>query len=104
MCIRDRRKYGYGDVAVTTVLHQWMGGFPADEAKAFGVISTGSLIAAFSKATKVIVKSPHEAVGIPTMEANAQGPVSYTHLAFEKRRGKKIAIHSIILYNVAKLI
>ncbi len=67
------RKYGYGDVAVTTVLHQWMGGFPADEAKAFGVISTGSLIAAFSKATKVIVKSPHEAVGIPTMEANAQG-------------------------------
>ncbi len=66
-------KYGYGDVAVTTVLHQWMGGFPADEAKAFGVISTGSLIAAFAKATKVIVKSPHEAVGIPTMEANAQG-------------------------------
>ncbi|MBP3304630.1 MAG: methylaspartate mutase subunit E [Oscillospiraceae bacterium] len=67
------RKYGYGDVQVTTVLHQWMGGFPADEAKAFGVISTGSLIAALSKATKVIVKTPHEAVGIPTMEANAEG-------------------------------
>ena len=29
--------------------------------------------AALSHATKVIVKSPHEAVGIPTMEANAQG-------------------------------
>jgi len=66
-------KYGYNDVEVTTVLHQWMGGFPADEAKAFGVISMGSLIAALSKATKVIVKTPHEAVGIPTMEANAQG-------------------------------
>ena len=66
-------KYGYGDVQVTTVLHQWMGGFPADEAKAFGVIGSGSMIAALSKATKVIVKSPHEAVGIPTMEANAQG-------------------------------
>lgn len=66
-------KYGYFDVDVTTVLHQWMGGFPADEAKAFGVISSGSLIAALSKATKVIVKTPHEAVGIPTMEANAQG-------------------------------
>lgn len=50
-----------------------MGGFPADEAKAFGVISSGSLIAALSKATKVIVKTPHEAIGIPTMEANAQG-------------------------------
>ncbi|MFR7745469.1 MAG: hypothetical protein ACLU3I_21215 [Acutalibacteraceae bacterium] len=34
-------KYGYHDVVVTTVLHQWMGGFPADEAKAFGVISDG---------------------------------------------------------------
>lgn len=67
------QKYGYSDVEVTTVLHQWMGGFPADEAKAFGVISSGSLIAALSKATKVIVKTPHEAVGIPTMEANAEG-------------------------------
>lgn len=67
------QKYGYSDVAVTTVLHQWMGGFPADEAKAFGVISAGSMTAALAKATKVIVKTPHEAVGIPTMEANAQG-------------------------------
>ena len=67
------QKYGYNDVEVTTVLHQWMGGFPADEAKAFGVISSGSLIAALSKATKVIVQTPHEAVGIPTMEANAEG-------------------------------
>jgi methylaspartate mutase epsilon subunit len=67
------QKYGYSDVIVTTVLHQWMGGFPADEAKAFGVISLGSTIAALAKATKVIVKTPHEAVGIPTMEANAAG-------------------------------
>lgn len=66
-------KNGHSDVQVTSVLHQWMGGFPADEAKAFGVISSGSLIAALSKATKVIVKTPHEAVGIPTMKANAEG-------------------------------
>jgi len=67
------KKYGYEGVEVTTVLHQWMGGFPADEAKAFGVISSGALTAALAKATKVIVKTPHEAVGIPTMEANAEG-------------------------------
>ncbi len=67
------QKYGYDDVVVTTVLHQWMGGFPADESKAFAVISAGSVTAALSKATKVIVKTPHEAIGIPTMEANAQG-------------------------------
>lgn len=66
-------KYGYNDVVVTTVLHQWMGGFPQDEAKAFAVISWGSAVAALSKATKVIVKTPHEAMGVPTMEANAQG-------------------------------
>jgi hypothetical protein len=52
-------------VIVTTVFHQWMGGFPQDEAKAFGVISWGSATAALSKATKVIVKTPHEAAGVP---------------------------------------
>ncbi|MDL2300340.1 methylaspartate mutase subunit E [Clostridiaceae bacterium OttesenSCG-928-D20] len=67
------RKYGHGDCEVTTVLHQWMGGFPQDEAKAFAVISWGSTVAALAKATKVIVKTPHEAMGVPTMEANAEG-------------------------------
>lgn len=67
------QKYGYANVKVTTVLHQWMGGFPQDEAKAFSVISWGSTVAALAHATKVIVKTPHEAMGIPTMEANAQG-------------------------------
>ncbi len=67
------KEYGYSNMAVTTVLHQWMGGFPQDEAKAFSVISWGSAAAALSHATKVIVKTPHEALGVPTMEANAQG-------------------------------
>ena len=66
-------KYGYSNVKVTTVLHQWMGGFPQDESKAFGVISWGAAAAALSGATKVIVKTPHEAMGIPTKEANAAG-------------------------------
>jgi len=50
-----------------------MGGFPQDEAKAYGVIAWGAATAAFGKATKVIVKTPHEALGIPTKEANAAG-------------------------------
>lgn len=66
-------KHGYGDCVLTTVFHQWMGGFPQDEAKAFSVISWGAAAAALAKATKVIVKTPHEALGIPTKEANAQG-------------------------------
>src|SRR5699024_6420395 len=67
------KTYGYNDIELTTVFHEWMGGFPADEAKAFGVISWGAATAALAGATKVIVKTPHEAVGIPTKEANAQG-------------------------------
>ena len=66
-------KLGYTDFDITTVFHQWMGGFPQDEAKAYGVISWGAAAAALGKATKVIVKSPHEALGIPTKEANAAG-------------------------------
>jgi methylaspartate mutase epsilon subunit len=57
---------GYQGVTVSTVLHQWMGGFPTDEAKAFGVISWGAATAVLAGATKVIVKTPHEAMGVPT--------------------------------------
>ncbi|MDI6870465.1 MAG: methylaspartate mutase subunit E [Bacillota bacterium] len=66
-------RYGYTEVEVTTVFHQWMGGFPQDEARAFGVIGWGAATAALAKATKVIVKTPHEALGVPTREANAAG-------------------------------
>ena len=66
-------KLGLGPVNLTTVFHQWMGGFPQDEAKAYGVISWGAATAALAKASKVIVKTPHEALGIPTKEANAAG-------------------------------
>lgn len=66
-------RFGYGTVVITTVFHQWMGGFPQDESKAYGVISWGAATAALAKATKVIVKTPHEAIGIPTKEANAAG-------------------------------
>lgn len=50
-----------------------MGAFPADEAKAFGLISLGAAAAAYAGAHKVIVKTPHESIGIPTKEANADG-------------------------------
>ena len=66
-------KLGFSDFDITTVFHQWMGGFPQDEAKAYGVIAWGATAAALGKATKVIVKTPHEAYGIPTKEANASG-------------------------------
>ncbi len=66
-------RFGFSDVKLTTVFHEWMGGFPQDEARAFGVIGWGAATAVLAKATKVIVKTPHEAMGVPTMEANAAG-------------------------------
>lgn len=66
-------KEGFTDYNLSTVFHQWMGGFPENEAKAFSVISWGATVAVLAGANKIIVKSPHEAMGIPTKEANAQG-------------------------------
>lgn len=67
------KAYNFNDYELSTVFHQWMGGFPESEPNAFAVISWGGAVAALSGATKVIVKTPHEARGIPTKEANAQG-------------------------------
>ena len=50
-----------------------MGGFPEDEAQATAVICLGALVARQARATKIIVKTPHEAAGVPTLEANQAG-------------------------------
>jgi len=84
------KMFGY-DVYLTTVFHQWMGGFPADEAQAFGVISTGSVAAALAGATKVIVKTPHEALGIPTKEANAEG-LKATKMTLNLLQGQRMTL------------
>lgn len=64
---------GFTDYKLTTVFHQWMGGFPEDEAQATAVICLGALVARQARATKIIVKTPHEAAGVPTLEANQAG-------------------------------
>jgi len=61
------------DVVATTVFHEWMGGFPPDEARANGVIGLGGATAALARPDKVITKSPQEFQGVPTREANAAG-------------------------------
>jgi methylaspartate mutase epsilon subunit len=88
-CDEYLKASGYKDIYITTVMHQWMGGFPADEAKAYGVISTGAATAALAGATKVIVKTTHEAIGIPTKEANAQG-IKATKMTLNLLQGQKM--------------
>ncbi|MBI3965460.1 MAG: methylaspartate mutase subunit E, partial [Chloroflexi bacterium] len=66
-------KLGFDDVSVVATLYQWMNNFPADEARAMGVICLGAATAALAGAHQVIVKTPHEAWGVPTREANLAG-------------------------------
>lgn len=65
--------FGYEDVFVTTVFHQWMGGFPEIESEALALIAYASTVATLGGATKMITKTAHESFGVPTKEANAQG-------------------------------
>lgn len=66
-------EYGYEDIELTTVFHQWLGGFPQEEAKAYGIISMGAAIASLANATKVVVKTPQEALKSPDKDSNAAG-------------------------------
>lgn len=52
-------------------------GFPENESMAYAVISWGSAMAALAGATKVIVKTPHEASGIPTRNCGAESSVHH---------------------------
>lgn len=75
--LRALRKLGEeylpNNVTVTTVFHEWMGGFPPDKARASGVISLGGVTAGIARPDKVITKSPQEFQGVPTRQANAAG-------------------------------
>lgn len=61
------------DVTCHRVLHQFMGVFPTDRARADGLIFTGGLTARFAGVEKVITKTYEEAIGIPGAEANIAG-------------------------------
>jgi methylaspartate mutase epsilon subunit len=81
-------------VTVTTVFHQWMGGFPRDEARAYGVISLGSMTAAVAEPDKIITKSPQEAKGVPTPAANAAG-LRATRQSIEMLRDQSIELAGV---------
>ncbi len=88
------REYLPSEVCVTTVFHEWMGGFPPDEARASGVIGLGGLTAAIARPDKVITKSPQEFQGVPTKEANAAG-LRTTRQVIDMAIEQEIAIDGI---------
>jgi methylaspartate mutase epsilon subunit len=82
-------RLGYGNIFFSVATHQWMQAFPTDEPRAYAVIILGGIIAALSGATQIITKSTHEAEGIPTKEANADG-VKATRMAIQLMRQNRL--------------
>jgi methylaspartate mutase epsilon subunit len=72
LCQEYLRKFGYDVFTPVTSLH-WMGAWPHDEAQCASLVSYGGTLAAIGGATSVTTKSTHEAIGIPTPKANAEG-------------------------------
>ena len=89
VCHHYLKKFEIEDMFISIASHQWMQAFPPDEARAFSVIVMGGIIAALAGATQVITKTTHEAIGIPTREANAEG-LKATRMAIHLARGRKL--------------
>ena len=66
-------RLGYKDVQVNTVFHQYMAAFPDSQSRAEELIYQSAITSRLSGATRVIVKTPAEATGIPTLADNLRG-------------------------------
>ncbi len=65
-------RFGFADVNVFIVYHQWMGAFPYDVEPANALIAIGAHKAAIIGADKVVTKTKDEARGLPSLESNAE--------------------------------
>lgn len=78
-------KYGFTDVRVTTVFHQYMGAFPNDELKAEQLIEESSVTGALAGATRIMTKTPVEAIKIPDVLDNCRG-IQLTHKGIQRAK------------------
>jgi len=66
-------RLGFGDMFTPVTSLHWMGAWPHDEAQSQALVAYGGTLAAVGGAVSVTTKSTHEAFGIPTPKANAEG-------------------------------
>ena len=66
-------RLGYRDVQINTVFHQYMAAFPPSRELAAELIYHSGVTAGLSGATRVITKTPAEAITIPTLADNLEG-------------------------------
>ncbi|HEV2219515.1 MAG TPA: methylaspartate mutase subunit E, partial [Casimicrobiaceae bacterium] len=89
LCQEYLAKRGYADVFTSVTLLHWMGAWPQDEAQAAALVAYGGTLAAVAGANSVTTKSTHEAFGIPTPKANADG-LRTTRMAIYLARGVRL--------------
>jgi methylaspartate mutase epsilon subunit len=73
LCQEYLAKKGFDDVFTSVTLLHWMGAWPQDDAQCAALVAYGGTLAAIAGAASVTTKSTHEAFGIPTPQANAEG-------------------------------
>ncbi len=65
-------RLGYPRVQVSTVFHQYMAAFPANPQRARNLIFHSAATAALADATRILIKTPVEAIRIPSLEDNLE--------------------------------
>jgi methylaspartate mutase epsilon subunit len=73
LCQKYLKRLGFHDVFTPVTSLHWMGAWPHDEAQCAALVVYGGTLAAVGGAVSVTTKSTHEAIGIPTPAANAEG-------------------------------
>ncbi len=67
------QRCGHHDMFTPVISLHWMGAWPQDEAQCAALLAYGGTLAAVAGAVSVTTKSTHEAFGLPTPAANAEG-------------------------------
>lgn len=83
------QRFGFHDVYTPVTSLHWMGAWPQDEAQSTALIVYGGTLAAVGGANSITTKSTHEAFGIPTPKANADG-LRATRMAIYLARNLKL--------------
>lgn len=73
LCKEYLEKRGYKDTFYMQTAFHWSGPYPNDPNQAIARICMDTVICAYAKVNKIMVKSPEEGKGVPTKEGNAAG-------------------------------
>lgn len=71
LCRQYLADFGYRDLSIYQSINHWHGSYPGDIGEAFAIISLSSIIGAYAKVNKIMVRSVEEGVGVPTRQSNA---------------------------------